>query len=88
MSLIQTFHLYSQSWARNVVLPPEKVRLFLTCPHLSGQGLADGEVVHGEAEAGPGDAQLHPVPRPITQDHVVLVHHHLPAVRVELASYH
>ena len=37
---------------------PGKVRLYLTCPHLSGQRPADGQVIHGEAQAGPGDRQL------------------------------
>ena len=37
---------------------PGKVRLYLTCPHLSGQRPADGQVVHGEAQAGAGDRQL------------------------------
>ena len=36
---------------------PGKVRLYLTCPHLSGQGPADRNIVHGEAQAGPGDRQ-------------------------------
>ena len=37
---------------------PGKVGLYLTCPHLSGQRPADGQVVHGEAQAGAGDRQL------------------------------
>lgn len=37
---------------------PGKVRLYLTCPHLSGEGPADRHIVHREAETRPGDRQL------------------------------
>ena len=81
---------------------PRKVRLYLTCPHLSGQGPAQGQVVHGEAQAGPWDPQLyleqekinknslsifsHLVPGPVAEADVVLVNSHPAAVWVKFTS--